>query len=130
MPKKGGPENGRPARGRLALWLALGGLLATFLGTFGAFVGFALLSAGFITGIRALREAKSSGDPTIAAGATPAIVIGSVGLFLGVVGLVALILFRAEVTRFDECSLGANTEVARQACMDQLIDGVEARVKR
>jgi hypothetical protein len=118
----------RPPKGRLALWLALGGLLASLVGTVGIFVGFGLLSAAFVTGIQAKREAKAKGET--APGSTPAIVIGAVSLVFVFIGLIGLLIFRTEVMRFDECSLGANTEVARQACMDRFISDLQERLRR
>lgn len=117
-----------PAKGQVALWLALGGLFATFIGTLGALIGFALLTSALVMGIQARRDARRQGKS--APGATPAIVIGAVSLFFGLVGLVGFVVFRNEVLAFEECSLGANTEVAKQACMDQFMSGLQSRIKR
>jgi uncharacterized membrane protein YhaH (DUF805 family) len=115
-------------KGQMALWLALGGLFATFIGTFGALLGLALLTSGLVLGIQARREARR--QATVAPGATPAIVIGAVSLFFGLIGLVGFIIFRTEIMTFEECSLGANTEVAKQACMDELVSSLQERIRR
>lgn len=121
------PRRRIPApKGQVALWLALGGLASTFIGTLGVLIGFTLLISALVLGFQARREAR----PERAPGATPAIVIGSVALFFGLIGIVGMVLFRQEILAYEECSLGANTEVAKQACMDQLMEGLRGRVNR
>lgn len=118
----------RMPKGRLALWLALGGVAATFIGTLGTAVGLGMLTAALVTGIRAKREARTTG--TDASGATPAIVIGAISLVFATIGLIGFAIFRTEIVAFEECSRGANTEVARQACMDDLMQSLERRIGR
>lgn len=115
-------------RGRLALWLALGGLFATFIGTLGTAIGFGMLMAALVIGIRAKREAKAGA--TDASGATAAIVIGAVSLAFMLIGLVGFAVFRDEIMAFEECSRGANTEVAREDCMNTLMDSLQSRINR
>lgn len=118
----------QPPPGQVALWLAIGGVLATFIGTVGSLIGLGLLIAALVMGIRARREAKRTGTP--ARGAVPAIVIGAVSLFFMVIGLVGLAIFSEEFLAYQECSQGANTEVARDACMNELMDSVRQRLDR
>lgn len=118
----------RPPRARVALWLALGGLLVTFVGTVGAIVGLGMLSSALVMGIQARRESKRTGAD--ATGATPAIVISAVSLFFVVIGLVGFVVFSDEILAYEECSRGANTEVSRQACMDELMEGLRQRLAR
>jgi len=118
----------RPPRGRVALWLALGGLVATFFGTLGTAAGFGMLTAALVIGIRAKREARATGGD--AAGATPAIVIGAVSVLFMIIGLIGFVIFRDEIIAFEDCSRGANTEIAREACMDEFMQGLRERMGR
>lgn len=115
-------------RGRLALWLAFGGMLLTFFSLPWLAVSFGLFAAALVSGIRAKREAKAAEKPEIAVGATAALIIGGIGVTFGMFALVSLLLFRTEVARYEECALGANTEVAKSDCLNQLMSDSQARL--
>lgn len=117
-------------RGRLALWLAFGGMLLTFFSLPWLAVSFGLFAAALVSGIRARREANATGKPEIAVGATGAMIIGGIGVAFGMLALVGLLLLRTEVARYEECALGANTEVAKSDCVNRLVSDIQARFNR
>lgn len=117
-------------RGRLALWFAFGGMLLTFFSLPWLALSFGLFAAALVSGLRAKKEAKASNTPEIATGSTGAVVIGGVGVLFGLLALVGLLLLRTEIARYEECAIGANTEVAKTDCMNRLVDDIQARLKR
>ena len=117
-------------RGRLALWFAFGGLLISFFSLPWLALAFGLFTAALVTAIRAKREAKATNKPEIAAGSTGALVIGGIGTAFGVLALIGLFLFRTEIARFEECSIGANTEFAKTECTNRLMDDLQTRLNR
>lgn len=89
-------------------------------------VGFVLVGAGLIQGIRALRAASRVGGS--APGATPAVVIGSIGLLLGL-GLLAVgVYLFPELQKYRSCMAGANTEVSREDCRASFERGYRLRL--
>jgi hypothetical protein len=130
-PSRGqGGEPKRIPRGRLALWLALGGIITAMLSVPWIALSFGLFISAFIIGIRARIEAKRTSDPIPARGAIAAIVIGSIGMTIGLIGIAGIALLYPEISRFDECRLGANTEIARADCMEQLRKEITQRLNR
>jgi hypothetical protein len=125
------PPGGGPAvdaGGRRGFLLAAGGLFLTVLSfpaAYAAPLGLVLAVVGAVVGLRARRRAATAG--TTAPGATAAVVLGLLTAALAAILALGLLFFFDEVTRYRECMLGANTQVAQNNCEQQLRDSVEER---
>lgn len=117
-------------RGRLALWFAFGGILMSLFSLPWLALSFGFFAAALVTGLRAKKEAKAANQPEIAAGATGAVVVGGIGVAFGILALVGLFILRTEIARFEECALGANTQIAKQECTDRLMSDIQTRLNR
>ena len=125
MAERQADARGRDPGGRRALVFALLGLL---LAPFVWPAGLVLVVAGLVLGLRARRRGARAG--VAAPGATAAIVIGAVGSAAFLMLVAVLLGFYSEVSAYQECMAGANTETARGECRSALEEALRRRFGR
>lgn len=122
-----GPRPVPPPEVVRAGWLTLGmGAASPVLAVLLFPLGFALGLGAALAGRRTVRAAHGQGvsaPGTAAAGIT----LGAVGMALAVLVGAVLWWLWPQVTAYRDCLQGANTQLARSACEDQLIDDLRAR---
>lgn len=110
-------------RGRYALALGLAGLLAAFI----AFpLGPILGVAAIVLGVLARRAARDAW--TTVPGAKAGIVLGIVATALSTIVIVTMVVFWDEAMEYQECISGANTQTAREACYERLMERLTERL--
>lgn len=110
-------------RGRVALLLAVPGLVLSFL----YFpLGLVLDIVAIVAGVRALRAAR--GRRGRAPGAVWGLVVGAVGVVLAGSMATMYVAFRHEIDAYQQCRSGANTIEAQQRCYASLKDALEQRL--
>ena len=110
-------------RGRYALALGFAGLLASVIAfPLGPILGIAAIVLG-LSARRAAREAQVS-----VPGAKPGIVLGIVATALSTILLATMVVFWDEATEYQRCMSGANTQTAREACQERLMERITERV--
>lgn len=87
-------------------------------------VGLLLDVAAIVLGVRARRGAPR-GAPV--PGAVAGVALGAVGAVLAATVLTITVVNWSSVRRYEQCSSGANTGLARQDCQDQLRRDLERR---
>ena len=113
--------------GMRALSLSIIGLLLLFLPIPGlALIGFALLIAGVVTGVRSRRRAKRV--LTRAPGAIGGIVVGAVGLCFAAAGIVIGAIVATEFNGYEKCRSSALTITDKQACQDRYFPQIERKL--
>lgn len=110
-------------RGRYALALGLAALLASVIAfPLGPILGIAAIVLGVLTR-RTARTAQVD-----APGAKPGIVLGIVATAFSTILLATMLVFWSEVTEYQQCMSGANTQTARETCQEQLVERITERV--
>lgn len=112
-----------------ALFLSIGGLMWSFvLPVFGllSLVGLIPLVAGVVMGIRAKRRSRLV--LARAPGATAAIVVGILSLFLVTPGIVARVIAASELEGLSNCLSSALTVSDKQTCRDRYYPKIEHRL--
>lgn len=117
--RTGGPVD---PGGRLALGVAAAGLLTAL---FYAPLGLALTVVALVLAVRARRRARRAGGT--APGSGLALGIGIAGAVITALLLVTIVVLYDEVTTWTECMQGANTEVAKSDCRDELESALRRR---
>jgi hypothetical protein len=106
-----------------ALWLGGGGLLlAIFFAPLGVITGIAAL----VTGVKARGRARRNHGA--APGAVGGIVLGSVGLVFSSFALAMTAFLWQELSGYQQCINGANTNADRQACEQTWFPRIEERL--
>ncbi|MCU0264505.1 MAG: hypothetical protein MUC45_00075 [Actinomycetia bacterium] len=121
-PAGSGPDLVRAGRVVLAA-----GLAAMVLAVVVFPVGFAVGLGAVLAGRRTLRAARRAGRPApgmVAAGIT----FGAVAMLLAALVTAVLVWLWPEVSAYQDCMAGANTELARTACEDALLDSLGERL--
>jgi hypothetical protein len=123
------PPTAAERGGMRALFLSIAGLMWSFvLPVFGllSLVGLIPLVAGVVTGIRAKRRSRLI--LARAPGATAAIVIGIISLFLVTPGVVARVVAASELEGLSKCLSSALTVTDKQTCHDRYYPRIEHRL--
>ncbi|GAB2850855.1 hypothetical protein GCM10027176_62320 [Actinoallomurus bryophytorum] len=121
------PPTAAERGGMRALFLSITGLLLFFLPIPGiALIGLALLIAGVVTGVRARRRARRI--LTRAPGSIGAIVIGTIGLCLALMGVVLGSLVATEYGDYLKCRSSALTITDKQTCQDRYFPQIEHKL--
>jgi hypothetical protein len=123
------PPTAAERGGMRALFLSIAGLLWSFvLPVFGllSLVGLIPLIAGVVTGIRAKRRSRLI--LARAPGATAAIVIGILSLFLVTPGIVARVIAASELEGLSKCLSSALTVTDKQTCRDRYYPRIEHKL--
>lgn len=113
---------------RLALLLGLASLylsLTTMPVIARSLFSLALATAGVAIVLRTRAALKSERVKTRT---TAPLVVGIIGIVVSILGASAALVFRTELSNYEECAIGANTHFAGAACMTQLRDSLNARL--
>ncbi|MGH3390725.1 MAG: DUF4190 domain-containing protein [Actinomadura sp.] len=106
-----------------ALWLGGGGvLLAIFFAPLGLIAGIAAL----VTGVKARGRARRSHGA--APGAVGGIVLGTIGLLFSSVALAMTAFLWQELSGYQTCLNGANTNADRQSCQEAWFPRIEQKL--
>jgi uncharacterized protein YybS (DUF2232 family) len=123
------PPTAAERGGMRALFLSIAGLLwSVFLPIFGllGLVGLVPLIAGVVMGIRAKRRSRLI--LARAPGATAAIVVGIISLFLVTPSLVIRVIVAPELEGLSKCLSSALTITDKQACKDRYFPKIEHKL--